>query len=79
MSSKYGEVPDNHFPLNNLSITYFWKPHAKSSLMKMTSTLKITISKEAKVEKVAKVGKVGMEKIHSLKYNTCNNNRQWYI
>ena len=79
MSSKYGEVPDKYFLLNTPSITYFWKFHAKSSSMKMTSTLKITISKEAKVEKVAKVGKVGMEKIHSLKYNTCNNNRQWHI
>ena len=43
MSSKYREVPDNHFSLNTPSITYFWKPHAKSSSMKMTPIIMINI------------------------------------
>ena len=50
------EVPDNRFPLSTLSITYFWKPQAKS--MKMTPNIMITISKVAKLAKLAKIIKV---------------------
>ena len=42
-SSKYREVPDNYFSHNTPSIIYFWKPQAKSSSMKMTPSIMITI------------------------------------
>ena len=54
-SSNYVDVPDNHFPLNTLSIIYFWKPQAKLSSMKMMPNI---ISKRSKQTKVANVSNV---------------------
>ena len=57
-SSKYVDVPDNHFPLNTLSIIYFWKPQAKLSSMKMMPNIISKRSKKTKVAKVANVSNV---------------------
>ena len=61
-SSKYVDVPDNHFLLNTLSIIYFWKTQAKLSSMMPNiiskRSKKTKVSKVANVSNVAKVAKV---------------------
>jgi len=37
------DVPDKNFPLNTISIIYFWKPQEKTSSMKMIQTIMIII------------------------------------